>query len=156
MVVKKRNVKLRDRELRLFHAKADSTPSKRKNPSTPSDKSGSPPKKFRGSSSGDGGKNNKGFAASASMSYQGLQASKSGVQKKVAKARNRPERPLSKPTAPKGKERGQKGKRPTVAARKAKSKALREIGVSDKTGMKRKMESRTPDSAHRKKKAKKF
>ena len=147
-VVKKRNLKLRDRELRLFHSKPDSTPSKRKN-STPAEKSSSPAKKFRVSGS-EGG--NKRLFTNTSTSYQGMRASKSGVQKKVAKV-GRPEMLNSK--AKKATE-GRKDKRPSVAARKAKANTLKEIGVSKQAGTKRKMDSRTPDSAYGNKKAKKI
>lgn len=146
-VVKKRNLKLRDRELRLFHAKPDSTPSKRKN-STPAEKS-SPTKKFRGFGAADGSKK---VFTNASTSYQGLRASKSGVQKKVTKAR-RPDKFSSTPTKKGVVER--KEKRPAVAARKAKANVLSEIGASKQAGTKRKMDSRTPDSSYRKK-VKKF
>ncbi|PON87445.1 Splicing factor-like protein [Trema orientale] len=146
-VVKKRNLQLRDRELRLFHAKPDSTPSKRMNP-TPAATS-SPTKKLRGFETADGSKK---VFANASTSYQGLRASKSGVQKKVAKSR-RPDKFSS--TTKKGVVE-RKGKRPAVAARKAKAKVMNESGASKQAGIKRKMDSRTPDSSHRNKKVKKF
>lgn len=147
MVVKKRNIKLRDRELRLFHAKPDSTPFKRKTASA--EKTSSPAKKFRDLGSGDVSK--KAFT-NISMSYQGLRASKSGVQKKVAKG-FRPEKSTAK--AHNG-VRERKEKRPAVAARKAKANALSEIGASKQAGTKRKMDSWTPESSHRNKKAKKL
>lgn len=147
LVVKKRNIKLRDRELRLFHAKPDSTPFKRKTASA--EKTSSPAKKFRDLGSGDVSK--KAFT-NISMSYQGLRASKSGVQKKVAKG-FRPEKSTAK--AHNG-VRERKEKRPAVAARKAKANALSEIGASKQAGTKRKMDSWTPESSHRNKKAKKL
>ena len=150
-VVRKRNLKLRERELRLFHAKADSaTPSKRINP-TPADKTSSSTKKFRGSGTADDSKK---VFSNASTSYQGLRASKTGVEKKVAKAR-RPEKLVST-TKKAVAERSRKDKRPAVAARKAKAKATQAGGASKQGGIKRKMDSRTPDSFHKNKKAKKF
>ncbi|XP_062073581.1 uncharacterized protein LOC133777845 [Humulus lupulus] len=150
-VVRKRNLKLRDRELRLFHAKPDSaTPSKRRNP-TPVDKTSSPTKKFQGSGTADDSKK---VFSNASMSYQGLRSSKTGVEKKVAEAR-RPEKLIST-TKKVVVERSRKDKRPAVAARKAKAKATYDRGASKQGGMKRKMDSRTPDSFHKNKKAKKF
>ena len=147
-VVKKRNLKLRDHELRLFHAKPDSTLSKRRN-WTPAEKTSSPSKKFRGSWTADDSKK---VFTNGSMSYQGLRASKSGVQKKVAKG-SRSDKLSS--TIKKGVVE-RKEKRPAVAARKAKAKALKESGASKQAGIKRKMDSRTPDSSHRKKKVKNF
>ncbi|GMN30540.1 hypothetical protein TIFTF001_002841 [Ficus carica] len=143
LVVKKRNLKLRDRELRLFHAKPDSTPSKRRN-SPSAEKTGLPPKNLRDSGSTGGNKNS---FTNISTSYQGMRASKSGVQKKVAKGA-RPEKSNTK-TQKAVQERKQK--RPAVAARKAKVNTLKEIGASKQAGTKRKMDSRTPESSHRKK-----
>ncbi|XP_030500964.2 uncharacterized protein LOC115716336 [Cannabis sativa] len=149
-VVRKRNLKLRERELRLFHAKPDTaTPSKRSNP-TPADKSSSPSKKFR---SFETAVDSKKVFSTVSTSYQGLRASKTGVEKKVAKAR-RPEKPILT-TKKAVVERTRKDKRPAVAARKAKAKATYSGGASKQGGMKRKMDSRTPDSFHKNKKAKK-
>ncbi|KAL5550994.1 hypothetical protein UlMin_001170 [Ulmus minor] len=144
LVCKKRNLKLRDRELRVSHSKPDSTPSKRSNPS--------PAAKFPSkrlavdSRSGD---DHKRVNTYTNMSYQGLRASKSGVQKKVAQS-SRPDKINPKPVKV-GKER--KEKRPSVAARKA--KALKDPGALKQAGIKRKMDSRTPDSSFRNKKMKK-
>lgn len=147
LVVKKRNLKLRDRELRLYHSKPNSTPSKRSNPS-PAEKSNSPAAKRPRTPDG-----NKEINTSASKSYQGLHASKSGVQKKIAKA-IRPDK-LKTNIQKRGKER--KEKRPTVAARKAKALALQNGGgASKQAGVKRKPENRTPESGHRNKKVKTF
>lgn len=143
LVVKKRNLKLRDRELRLFHAKSDSTPSNRRN-SPSAEKTSLPPKKVWDSGSTGGNKNS---FTNISTSYQGMRASKSGVQKKVAKAA-RPEKSNTK-TQKAVQERKQK--RPAVAARKAKANTLKDIGASKQAGTKRKMDSRTPESSHRKK-----
>ncbi|BAT99622.1 uncharacterized protein HKW66_Vig0153430 [Vigna angularis] len=152
-VVKKRNLKLRDRELRLSHAKADATPSKRSNPSstqapTPSKRPntsstqapGTPSKKFsvasRSPSSSVNRSNRK-----ANASYQGLRATKSDVHKKTQGG----EKPKQRLT-----------KRPSVAARKAKANLHKEkSGAPKQAGIKRKLDSRTPDSAMRNKKVKK-
>ncbi|CAJ1931122.1 unnamed protein product [Sphenostylis stenocarpa] len=151
-VVKKRSLKLRDRELRLTHAKADVTPSKRPNPSsaqapTPSKRPntsstqapGTPAKKFsvasRSPSSSINRSNRK-----TNASYQGLRATKSDVHKKT--------QGVEKP-----KER--KTKRPSVAARKAKAKFHKDSGAPKQAGVKRKLDNRTPDVTFRNKKVKK-
>ncbi|KAF7829211.1 RNA-binding protein 34 [Senna tora] len=140
-VVKKRNLKLRDRELRLCHARADSTPSKRPNMSQAS---GTPAKKAamasRSPSSSDNRTNKK-----SNMSYQGLRATKTVVHKK-SKSKTHGEQPTVRQT-----------KRPSVAARKAKlkSKLVKDDGPSKQAGIKRKFDSRTPDSSQRNKKVKK-
>ncbi|XVE57416.1 hypothetical protein DITRI_Ditri04bG0089200 [Diplodiscus trichospermus] len=155
VVVKKRTLKLRDRELRLSHARSDATPSKRKNPSS-SGTNSTPAKKFGVDSSTpstNGGKSN----AKASLPYQGLRASKSGVQKKVHfKGNIGPVKMKFKaPKSEQPKER--ETKRPSVAARKAKAKAHKDGGgVPKQAGVKRKLDSLSPGSAHRKKKAKRF
>lgn len=152
-VVKKRNLKLRDRELRLSHAKADATPSKRSNPSstqtpTPSKRPntsstqvpGTPSKKFsvasRSPSSSVNRSNRK-----ANASYQGLRATKSDVHKKTQQGGEKPKQ--------------RQTKRPSVAARKAKANLLKESGAPKQAGIKRKLDSRTPDSTLRNKKVKK-
>lgn len=146
-VVKKRNLKLQDRELRLCHCKPNSTPSKRSNPS-PAEESSSPATKRPRTPDG-----NKSINRSASKSYQGLRASKSGVQKKAAKA-SRMDRFKTK--IQKG-EKERREKRPAVAARKAKAKALQNGGTAPKqAGVKRKPEHRTPESGRTNKKVKKF
>lgn len=145
MVVKKQNVRLRDRELRLSHAKPESTSSKRKSLSTSEN---SPAKKL---------------AVDSKPSYQGLRASKSGVEKKVRHPRSsEPAKTKSKfqKDGLKGKVRGTK--RPAVAARKAKATIKGGLGSggggsgSKLTGKKRKPESWTPDSSRGNKRAKKF
>ncbi|XWS62174.1 hypothetical protein CRYUN_Cryun07bG0188400 [Craigia yunnanensis] len=148
VVVKKRRLKLRDRELRLSHARPDATPSKRKNPSS-SGTNNTPAKKLAVDSSTpstNGSRSN----AKASLSYQGLRASKSGVQKKVhSKGTSGPVKMKFKAQkSEKPKERNTK--RPAVAARKAKANAHKDGGV------KRKLDSFSPGSAHHKKKAKRF
>nr|KYP38835.1 RNA-binding protein 34 [Cajanus cajan] len=137
-VVKKRNLKLRDRELRLSRAKADATPSKRPNPSS-SQAPSTPAKRLAVASRSPSSSNNR-SNRKPNTSYQGLRATKSDVHKKV-------------PGGEKPKER--KTKRPTVAARKAKTKLLKENGPPKQAGVKRKLDSRTPDSSLRSKKTKK-
>ncbi|XP_068634624.1 uncharacterized protein [Aristolochia californica] len=148
-VVRKKNIKLRDRDLRLYHSKSDSTPSKRKNSSiTQVDSS---PSKRTAVASNDGKPSPRGGA----LSYQGLRAGKSGVQKKsravpkTVEQRNIPSK--------RGRENESKvrtTKRPAVAARKA---ATRASSSSSKTsGKKRKLEGGTPASAHRNKKVRRM
>lgn len=137
-VVKKRSLKLRDRELRLSHAKAEATPSKRPNPS-PALAPTTPAKKLSVSSKSPSSSINR-SNRKTTASYQGLRATKSDFKKKI--------HGVEKP-----KER--KTKRPAVAARKAKAKLPREGGSSKQAGVKRKLDSRTPDSSLRTKKVKK-
>ena len=152
LVVKKQNLKLRDRELRVSHARKDSTPSKRPNPS-PAEAPGAPTKRLamdhRTPESN----------TKAPLSYQGLRASKSGVQKKVQTRSIRPGKPSNLNSK---NQRGEKplkernGKRPSVAARKAKDRVRNDGGASRQAGIKRKLDSQTPESFQRKKKIKKF
>lgn len=153
VVVKKRNLKLRARELRLSHARQDSTPSKRRNPFA-AETANSPAKKVAADLRTPD--RNNGSNTKAAMSYQGLHASKSGAQKKVHSVGHakRNAAVKMKSNAQKGEKR--QGKRPAVAARKAKTKAVKDGSASKQTGQKRKLDSRTPESANRKKKAKKF
>ncbi|OMO93285.1 hypothetical protein COLO4_16985 [Corchorus olitorius] len=153
-VVKKRSLKLRDRELRLSHARPDATPSKRKNPS--SSGMNSTPSKKLAVDSGTPSSNGSRSSAKASLSYQGLRASKSGVQKKVHKGTGPVKMKVKAQKDAKPKERNTK--RPAVAARKAKANAQahKDAGVSKHAGAKRKPDRSTPGSAHQKKKAKRF
>lgn len=155
LAVKKHNLKLRDRELRLSHAKSNPTQSttlktagsnqaKRKNPFPP-----------EGDNSHSGKRGNSRFAGLESkmksktvMSYQGLRASKSGAEKKSFFQKKSNKSDTKSQSMPKVKERQQK--RPSVAARKA------EELKAKKAGAKRKPEHQTPDSNYRKKKARKF
>ncbi|CAI9785007.1 unnamed protein product [Fraxinus pennsylvanica] len=146
-IVKKHNLKLQDRELRLSHAKSNSTPSKRKSISLP-ETYNTPAKKFAVDSRYSGSDNK--LKAKANMSYQGMRASKSGTQKKAptrvgAPAKSKSGSSMEKPV---------KGKRPAVAARKL--KAQRAANASKQVGIKRKLDNRTPDTAGQKKKARKF
>lgn len=155
-VVKKRFLKLRDRELRLSHAKKDtnSTPSKRSHP-TAGSTFGSPNKKLAVESSDTPNRAEK--PNKASLSYQGLQGKKASSLKK--------DKPWKKPknggpaitvSAKKVTAKDRSGKRPSVAARKAKANAMRDIGgPAGGVGKKRKLDSRTPESS-RMKKVKKF
>ncbi|KAI7994513.1 RNA-binding protein 34 [Camellia lanceoleosa] len=143
-VVKKGSLKLRDRELRLCHAKPNLTPSKRKNPS-PRDINGSPTKKLAVDLR---------TPTKAASSYQGLRASKSGVQKKVhAKVIEPVKLQFRTQKGEKLKERTRK--RPAVAARRA--NAMNGGGdASKQVGKKRKLECQTPGSARPSKKIRKF
>ncbi|XP_062213063.1 uncharacterized protein LOC133913812 [Phragmites australis] len=120
-VVRKRDIKIRDRILRLSHAKSvDATPKKTmdagKMKRAPKLKEVSTP----GSKSHEGSDNAKRKASA--LSYQGLRSSKSGVVKKAKMN----QRPSNEGKQSKSSETGpiaQKGKRPAVAARKAKQLA---------------------------------
>nr|XP_043630515.1 RNA-binding protein 34 [Erigeron canadensis] len=139
-VVRKHKLKIRDRELRLSHAlKANSTPLKRKEPS-----------------SADGYNPSKKAAVGTNTSYQGIQATKSGGQKKFATRIAKPVRSESRSqNVVKRKVRSEK--RPSVAARKAAANATRTGGDGGGGGgMKRKSENRTPQSNSKNKKPRKF
>ncbi|KAH6790717.1 RNA-binding family protein [Perilla frutescens var. frutescens] len=149
MTVKRRNLRLRDRELRLSHAKPADTSLKTMNTSQP--QSNSAKKVAGGSRTRESAyKEN----AKANISYQGLHASKSGGQKKVlTKINNFSARSKSQPAM----ERHSSGKkkRPSVAARK--EKVLRAAANASKvTGTKRKLGNPSSDSGGLKKKARKF
>lgn len=151
VVSRKRNLKLRDRELRVSHSKANSTPSKRKSLST-EDRFRSPAKKFAVDSATPGSSSYKAKTKS-DLSYQGVRASKSGVQKKTqSRMSNRGKLKPKAQTSQKPNERI--GKRPSVAARKAKALKAAASGLKQ-IGTKRKLDSRTPDTAGRKKKFRK-
>lgn len=149
IVARKRNLKLRDRELRVSHSKANSTPSKRKSLST-EDRFSSPAKRFAVHSATPGSNSN--MKAKAANSYQGMRASKSGVQKKTQIRMN--DRGKSKPKTLSQKPNDRIAKRPSVAARKAKALKAASSGLKQ-TGTKRKLDNRTPDTAGRKKKFRK-
>ncbi|KAJ7003645.1 hypothetical protein NC653_008755 [Populus alba x Populus x berolinensis] len=142
LVIKKRNLKLRDRELRASHDRQDSTPSKRR-------------KSFAGETAN---LSNKKLATDSrtpdrnNKSYQGLRASKSGIEKKVHAKRHGTTAKVRSMTQ---REKRQ-GKRPVVSLRKAKATALKDGGASGPARQKRKLDSRTPDTSNRKKKARKF
>lgn len=148
LVAKKRNMKLRDRELRLSHAKPNLTPSKRTDHSSAVD-ANHPAKKLAGDSRTPNGVNR--ANTKFSTSYQGLQASKGTSVKKFAKGIRtlKPKKEITKkePVA-----EGRWKKRPAVAERKARQVAKNEIGASEHTAKKRKMDSRTPEISHQKKK----
>ncbi|KAF3654672.1 putative alpha,alpha-trehalose-phosphate synthase [UDP-forming] 5-like isoform X1 [Capsicum annuum] len=151
IVSRKRNLKLRDRELRVSHSKANATPSKRKSLPT-EDRFRSPAKKFAVDSTTPGSSSYKAKTKS-DLSYQGVKASKSGVQKKTqSKMSDRGKLKPKTQISQKPKERT--GKRPSVAARKAKALKAAASGLKQ-TGTKRKLDNRTPDTAGRKKKFRK-
>ncbi|KAK4400491.1 RNA-binding protein 34 [Sesamum angolense] len=146
-VVKKHNLKLRDRELRLSHAKPNDTSSKRKNSLQPDTNSSSAKKSAVGSRTPDDANKVK---AKVNLSYQGLRASKSGSQKKVHTRITLPAKSKSQPAM---EQKSGYKKRPSVAARK--EKALQAANASKLAGTKRKLGNRTPDNAGQKKKARK-
>ncbi|XP_057777750.1 uncharacterized protein LOC130996260 [Salvia miltiorrhiza] len=148
MAVKKRNLWIRGRELRLSHAKPADSSLKRMNTSEPQSSSA---KKFAvASRTPDGSYKEK---AKANISYQGLHASKSGGQKKVRTKVNTLAA-KSKPQPTREKSSGTK-KRPSVAARK--EKALRAAAnASNVAGTKRKLGNPSPQSGGLKKKARTF
>ena len=132
-------MKIRDRPLRVCHAKSDATPTKRKYSGPSRD---FPRKKFAVSSNEkSSGRKDKPRPAAASLSYQGLRSSKSGVVKKSG-LHLRPSSHRDHGTKREGEtdKQAHKAKRPAVAARKA--KVLK----------KRKLESGTPENTHRNKK----
>lgn len=89
------------------------------------------------------------------MSYQGLRASKSGVQKKASTKKFEPLKINSRSVkVQKPKERTEK--RPAVAARKAKALKSASNGAKEAGGKKRKVENRTPSSSQKSKKARRF
>ena len=140
MALKRRNMWIRNRELRLSHVKPADSSSKRMNTSEPQSDSA---KKFR---TPDGGYK---APAKANVSYQGLHASKSGGQKKVRTKVNTISA-KSKPQPAREKSSGTK-KRPAVAARK--EKALRAANASNVAGTKRKAGNPGARSGGQKKKA---
>ncbi|KAK1307179.1 hypothetical protein QJS10_CPA10g01184 [Acorus calamus] len=147
-VVRKRSLKLRDRDLRLCHSKSESTPSKRKDPPRPA-MTGAPRRKKFASVSGEasGNRNDRTYKANAtSLSYQGLRATKGGGAPKKARVRPSTEgrnRKFGSKSVPGADRRVNKnkspavspsnGKRPSVAARKANElkKRKQEGGVSE-------------------------
>lgn len=146
LVIKRRNLKLRDRELRLSHAQQNCSPPKRKDVAPAVN---SPAKKFALDSRtpGSGNRSN----SKVAMSYQGLQASKSGTQKKVH-SRSIGVVKMKKSRTQKGeKPKVRLEKRTAVALRKARAKAPKDVRVSKQAGTKRKMDSRTPEISQRKK-----
>ncbi|XP_077254253.1 RNA-binding (RRM/RBD/RNP motifs) family protein [Tasmannia lanceolata] len=168
LVVNKMHLKLRDRDLRLYHARPDSRPPKRKNP-THSWADNSPKKRQSVTYTGmPSNQNDKPKMKAASLSYQGIRASKSGVQKKVSiRPRTNEHGKFESKRRGEAETKDRRTKRPAVAARKATGKrptvAARKVGVMKggdgsvrQTGKKRKLESRTPEDSRRDKRARKF
>lgn len=164
-VCKTRNLKLRDRELRICHAKSStqsSTPTKRKSSfsddseSSPAkkisagSKTCSPANKFSGAKTPESRYK---VSARGDTSYQGLRASKSSEKKKTPLWRAAPPASVRSGMKIGEKVKQRKDKRPSVAARKAKAIAMQSGGVSNQAGYKRKMDARTPQSSNKKKKA---
>ncbi|CAL0311805.1 unnamed protein product [Lupinus luteus] len=139
-VIRKRNMRLRDRQLRISHAKADATPSKRPYQSPAGAVRTPPAKKFAMASRSPLSSDNRSIKK-VNTSYQGLRANKSDVQKRTHGGEKPKERLV---------------KRPSVAARKAKVNSQKDGAPPSKqaaaAGVKRKFEKRTPDSSLRQKK----
>ncbi|XP_072959242.1 uncharacterized protein [Typha angustifolia] len=148
-IIRKRDLMIRDRVLRLSHAKPSDavTPTKRKSAGSNRDF----PEKKRALTSGNGSsrENDKFKLKAASLSYQGLKSSKTGVLKKARK------RPQSSNNGNKDgnherenvrtpNQKVRNSKRPKVAARKAKQ-----------LSMKRKQDNATPENTHRHKRPRK-
>lgn len=139
LTVKKRNLWLRGRELRVSHAKPTDSSSKGTNSSQPQSNTA---KKSAVSSN-----------AKEPISYQGLHASKSGGGKKVrTKMNSFSTKSKSQPAAD---QNSRTSKRPSVAARK--EKALRAAANASKVaGTKRKLGNPSPQSGGLKKKPRNF
>lgn len=152
LVVKKRSLKLGDRELRLFRARPNHTPSKRSHPS-PSESADFPSKRAALDLNAPVTEKR---LSKADLSYQGLHGKKSSSALKRLGRKSIGVVKFGKGSTKKGsagKERTTK--RPAVAARKAKAKAMKELGSPFKrTDKKRKLGSRTPDSFRQNKKRK--
>ena len=152
-VCRNHNLKLRDRELRICHAKSNPqltpTPSKRKNPFPGN--SGTPPSKKLAPGEKSSESRYKVMNSKGNISYQGLRASKSGEKKKTP---SRPVGGFKSKTKSSEKVKQRTEKRPAVAARKAKARgqALKAGGVPNHAGHKRKMDSRTPQNSTKRKK----
>ncbi|KAJ1292649.1 hypothetical protein BS78_01G006100 [Paspalum vaginatum] len=141
-IVRKKDMKVRDRDLRLTHAKPiDATPKKtveaRKMRRVPKRQEISTP----GSKSNES--SDKAKRKASALSYQGLRSSKSGVVKKV-KVNQRPSSQGKQIKTNETEASARKSKRPAVAARKAKQLAK-----------KRKLDGTTPENTHRSKKPRK-
>lgn len=152
-LVVRKHLKLRDRELRLSHAKENVTPSKRKNPN---DDTNPTPTKWS-----SGGRRPEEKAAYSSLSYQGMRANKpTSGQKRPRHPKTAGDQPKFKPKSKDGKKR--QTKRPAVAARKARQLSDAAAATAGGSGggphgTKRKLENRTPSSSGRKNtKARKF
>ncbi|KAL3817920.1 hypothetical protein ACJIZ3_003825 [Penstemon smallii] len=153
--IAKRNLRIRNRELRLSLSKPDSsssssssTPSKRKSAATSPMPNTHSAKKFSRTPDSD----NK-IKPISDLSYQGLRATKLGAQKK-AHTHKRISGPAQSKSQPASEKSSGKKKRPSVAARK--EKALRAAKGSEVVGKKRKFGNRTPENSGQKKKARKF
>ncbi|RRT60433.1 hypothetical protein BHE74_00008296 [Ensete ventricosum] len=141
-VAKRRDLKVRDRILRVSHAKsADATPSK--SPSV------GPKRQFPGKThavanggTSSVGENDKSKAKAAYLSYQGVRSSKSGVMKK-SNLRPQVSNQGNSKRGGDSEQMARKAKRPAVAARKA------------KLVKKRKLEAGTPLNTRVNKKARK-
>ncbi|KAH0433799.1 hypothetical protein IEQ34_026930 [Dendrobium chrysotoxum] len=139
-VCKRRDLKIRDRNLRVCHAKSDALPSKVKEGPSKRFPHQRQPTAYSGIPSGRGEKRKR--IDTDSVSYEGTRSSKTGVPKKSSF------RPPQSSVSNSGSRRsgwneqqGRKTKRPAVAARKAKEH------------QKRKQSSGTSENANRNKRA---
>ncbi|XP_042485908.1 RNA-binding protein 34 [Macadamia integrifolia] len=156
MIVKKKSLKLRNRDLRLCHAKSDSTPLKKRNAS-PVWKDGLPSKRLAVTSGENSADGNIMPKAKAYLSYQGLRASKAGVQKKMSFSPRTFEQGKFQSKRQNGPEKKvRETKRPSVAARKRMALATKDGVVPKQIGNKRKLGSTAPGSSPRNKKARKI
>ncbi|KZV47062.1 RNA recognition motif-containing family protein [Dorcoceras hygrometricum] len=159
-ILMSRNLKLRDRKLRL--SRSSGTPLKRKNPLTP--ESGNHPAKKVAVNSRTPESDSVKVNFKDILSYQGVRASKAGTQKKSAVPRARTGALVKLKSEPAKEQMLMKRKRPAVAARKKEAqKAARKMGSEGSAsgakllvGAKRKFGNRTPQNADPNKKARKF
>ncbi|KAJ0113562.1 hypothetical protein Patl1_03528 [Pistacia atlantica] len=132
LVVKKRNLKLRERELRLSHAGQYSTPSKRKNVASAVNPHS---KKFAVDSRSPGSADQ--LNSKATLSYQSLRASKSGTQKKVHLGSSGSGKMMKTKVQKGEKAKIHQEKRPAVALRKARANASKDGVAPKQVGTKR-------------------
>ncbi|KAH0456379.1 hypothetical protein IEQ34_014286 [Dendrobium chrysotoxum] len=134
-VCKRRDLKIRDRNLRVCHAKSDALPSKVKEGPSKRFPHQRQPTAYSGIPSGRGEKRKR--IDTDSVSYEGTRSSKTGVPKKSSF------RPPQSSVSNSGSRRsgwneqqGRKTKRPAVAARKAKEhqKRKQSSGTSENAG----------------------
>ncbi|GMH28805.1 hypothetical protein Nepgr_030648 [Nepenthes gracilis] len=153
-IVKRKNFKLRDRDLRICRAQPNSTPTKREH-ALLGRAENSPAKRHSGGFNTTDSSSSK-LKTNANASYQGLRATKSGLKNK---GRSKTVSPVVVSNSGNGRaERLNHGKnkRPAVAARKAKAKVVKAGGNVNQGSRKRMWESQSPRSSHRSKKARKL
>ncbi|KAJ4809836.1 Nucleolar protein 12 [Rhynchospora pubera] len=143
-IVRRRDLKIRERFLRVSHAKSSdavtkSSPNPRENKTFSKNNQAS--KTFSKNKFTSPTPRTKG---ASSLSYQGIRASKSGGPPKKTAIRTTPNRTHKRSNAGSAGDENAKKKRPAVAARKAKQLLK-----------KRKLEASTPENTHKNKKLKK-